>query len=138
MRSKERKRASLFEEAAAGDIDLSGFAPQTTLPPRPTDEQIHAVSEAVNFPSREANSPRPRAKEKPSLRRFRTGRNIQFNAKASRATIDRFYAICDRNDWVMGYTLERAVEALERELKTSPTDASSRSDAPAMRRPMRD
>lgn len=134
--STERKRASLFEEADADDIDLSGFA-QTTLPPRPTDEQIHAVSEAVNFPSREASAPRPQAKEKPSPRRFRTGRNIQFNAKASRETIDRFYAICDRNEWVMGYTLERAVEALERELRTSPTDASSGSDVPPRRRPMR-
>jgi hypothetical protein len=113
-----KSRASIFSNADEGIVDLSGFAPkpavQSTLP---TQAQVKAISEAANFPSREvqkAKSPNP-GPCKP--RRHRTGRNVQFNAKASQTTIDRFYTLCDSKGWVLGYTLERAVDALERELK---------------------
>ena len=46
----------------------------------------------------------------------RTGRNVQFNMKATQETINAFYAVCDRTGWVLGETLERAIAALEREL----------------------
>ena len=118
--SKGRGRASVFEDAETQEIDISVFAPKPAAPvPGPTQEQLRAVSEASNFPSRQASTAaRPPTKEKRPQRRYRTGRNVQFNAKASQETIDRFYAICDQNPgWVMGYTLERAVAALERELK---------------------
>jgi hypothetical protein len=49
-------------------------------------------------------------------RRHRTGRNVQFNVKASRETVDAFYAISDTNGWVLGETLEHALAALQREL----------------------
>lgn len=113
-----KERAKLFADTSDAEIDISAFvpkpAPQSYLPTR---EQVTAISEAVNFPSREA--PKLAAKKPPKRdpRIHRTGRNVQFQAKATQATIDRFYAICDQNDWRLGYTLERAVEALERELK---------------------
>ena len=44
----------------------------------------------------------------------RTGRNIQLNIKARADTIERFYALADRNGWVLGEAFERAVAALER------------------------
>jgi hypothetical protein len=113
-------RASVFEDAEAQEIDLSAFAPKPAASvPLPSQEQVRAVSEASNFPSRQATSvAKTVTKEKRPQRRYRTGRNVQFNAKASQDTIDRFYAICDQNPgWVMGYTLERAVDALERELR---------------------
>lgn len=113
-------RASVFEDSETVEIDLSAFAPKPAAPlPLPSQEQVRAVSEASNFPSRQAaTASKPATKEKREQRRYRTGRNVQFNAKASQETIDRFYAICDQNPgWVMGYTLERAVAALERELQ---------------------
>lgn len=115
-------RASVFEDAD-DDIDLSAFAPKPAAPSpqaQPTQEQVKAVSEAANFPSRESTKPAAALKPKRAPRRYRTGRNVQFNAKAAQSTIDRFYALCDQNGWVLGYTLERAVEALERELKGQP------------------
>jgi hypothetical protein len=113
-----RGRASIFDDfAEAPPIDISGFSPRpAAVPAPPTQEQVKAVSEAANFPSREGAKASAKPKREP--RRYRTGRNVQFNAKALQTTIDRFYALCDNTGWVMGYTLERAVEALERELHT--------------------
>ena len=116
MRGKGR--ASIFEGVEEpGNIDITGFTPLKAISSaRPTQQQVKAVSEAANFPSREGSKPATRAKREP--RRHRTGRNVQFNAKASQETIDRFYAITNKNEgWVLGYTLERAVAALERELQ---------------------
>jgi hypothetical protein len=36
--------------------------------------------------------------------------------KASQETLDAFYAITDRQGWVLGETLEHALAALQREL----------------------
>ena len=116
-----KARASVFSDAEEPAIDLSGFAPkpavQSTLP---TPAQVKAISEAANFPSREVPKAKSATPGPRKPRRHRTGRNVQFNAKASQTTIDRFYALCDMKGWVLGYTLERAVDALERELKAKP------------------
>lgn len=116
------KRASIFEES--GDLDLSGFAPKVAPDTKaPPAEQVRAVSESANFPSREPK----RAKAEPAKveplkrepRRYRTGRNVQFNVKASHATVEAFYHVCDKMGWVLGETLEHAIVALQRELKIS-------------------
>ena len=116
-----KSRASIFSNADEGIVALSGFAPkpavQSTLP---TQAQVKAISEAANFPSREVPKSKAATQGRRKPRIHRTGRNVQFNAKASQTTIDRFYALCDLKDWVLGYTLERAVDALERELKAKP------------------
>ena len=39
--------------------------------------------------------------------------------KALAETVEAFYAITDQERWVLGYTLQRAIEALQRELKQS-------------------
>ena len=111
-------RAGLFE--AADDLDVSDFAPKKPEPgARPAAaEEVRAVSEASSFRSREptARIPAPpkRARREPRL--YRTGRNIQFNVKARQETVDSFYEISDQEGWVLGETLERALEALKREL----------------------
>ena len=46
-------RASVFEDSEEVTLDLSAFAPKPAIPPAPTQEQVKAVSEAANFPSRE-------------------------------------------------------------------------------------
>jgi len=56
-------------------------------------------------------------------RRHRTGRNVQLNIKARAEAVEAFYAITDREKWVLGETFERAIYALKRELarEKSPT-----------------
>jgi len=105
-------RASIFD---ADDLDISGFAPKpgpdTTAPAL---EQVRAITEAAHFRSREQPVPAPAPKR--VQRRHRTGRNVQFNVKASQETVDAFYAISDAKGWVLGETLEHALAALKREL----------------------
>jgi hypothetical protein len=119
-------RASIFEND--DDLDISAFKPKASPDPAaPPPEQVRAVSEAANFRSREpvrtllANPASASATTEASGRRrqprtHRTGRNVQFNVKASQETIDAFYRISDAQNWVLGETLERALAALEREL----------------------
>jgi hypothetical protein len=97
-----------------GDLDLSDFKPTAAKKPKIKADAVRKVSEANNFPSRAAA--KPKAAEAPAAfmqRRRRTGRNVQFNIKATRETIARFTAIADKNGWVFGEVLERALDALE-------------------------
>lgn len=110
-------RASIFDEGADQDLDLSGFEPKKVRPERPPEspEKVRALSEANNFPSRAPARPQP--PDHPPLRRGRrTGRNMQLIIKATQDTVDLFYRLTDNQGWVLGETLERALEALQREL----------------------
>ncbi len=112
-----KSRASIFEEPA--ELDVSGFAPKAgpdTDAPAP--EKIRAVAEAAHFSSREPKPQKLVAPPKREPRRHRTGRNVQLNLKASQETVNAFYAISDKNDWVLGETLERAIHSLQRELQS--------------------
>jgi hypothetical protein len=108
-------RASIFEEP---EIDVSGFAPKPAPDvAAPRAEEVREVSEAAKFRSREpAAVQKPSSPPKRDQRRYRTGRNVQFNVKASQETVDAFYDISDRQGWVLGETLEHALGALKREL----------------------
>jgi hypothetical protein len=126
-----KPRASIFDEPE--ELDVSGFTtkstPDTTAP---APEEVRAVAEAANFRSREAKVVKPAKQAAPpkrSPRRYRTGRNVQLNLKASQETVDSFYELTDANDWVLGETLERAIGALQRELKRDKVSASSPADA---------
>src|SRR5438105_563537 len=104
------ERAGLFEE----DLDLSQFTPQKRAKSeQPPPEAIRTVAEGAKFQSRE---PLKAAKQR-QQRRYRTGRNIQLNTKVTISTRDGFYEIADRYNWVLGETLERALQALRRELE---------------------
>ena len=112
-----KSRASIFEQPPA--LDLGGFAPKTAndsdAPPR---EQVKAVSQAAHFPRREAAAPKhePETLSKHTGRRYRTGRNVQLNVKVLQETFNDFYAVTEAQGWVLGYTFQRAIEALQREL----------------------
>jgi hypothetical protein len=113
------KRASIFE--ADTELDVTGFAPKTGIDAKaPAAEQVRVVAEAAHFRSREPATAKPQSKPKRAARRYRTGRNVQFNIKALQETVDTFYAITDAQKWVLGYTLQRAIEALQRELSGKP------------------
>lgn len=98
-----------------GDLDLSDFKPAQLKKPKIEAAAIREVSEANNFPSRAASKGKI-PKSSPVQRRRRTGRNVQFNIKATPETIARFTALADKNGWVFGETLDRALDALERVL----------------------
>jgi hypothetical protein len=84
--------------------------------PRPDPEQVRALSEAANFRSREAVPPPAPSVPKRQPWRYRTGRNVQFNARAKQQTVDDFHAIAEQLDRPIGEVLERALAALKREL----------------------
>jgi len=104
------ERASIFDSNA--DFDVSGFAPQKPKPAAPR-EKVRQVSEGAEFKSRE---PEERSAAPRKLRRHRTGRNIHLAVRVTRETYDEFYQISDRQGWLLGQTMERALQALEREL----------------------
>jgi hypothetical protein len=128
-----KQRASIFDEPL--QVDVSNFSPKKRADSQaPTQAQVRAVAEAANFPSREASPAAAKSLKKRAARVYRTGRNVQLNVKASQETVDAFYAITDANPgWVLGYTLERALEALQRELETSGEKAKRRSDPRSVR-----
>ena len=107
------KRASVFDDL---NLDVSGFSPKAPATPAVPPEQVRAVSEALNFQSREASPQMLPESHRREPRRYRTGRNIQLNVKARAEAIEAFYTIADRQGWVLGETFERAVAALAREL----------------------
>jgi hypothetical protein len=109
------KRAGVFD--VEDDLDVSGFTPKPADRPTVKPEQVRAVSEAAQFQSREPRrdvAPVTSTKREP--RRYRTGRNTQLNIKARTDAIEAFYAIADKQGWVLGETFERAIDALKRDL----------------------
>jgi len=101
---KERANALGGDES----LDVSGFAPKPQ-PEQPPVEILRATAEAADFPSRE-----PIYRRAPRL--YRTGRTMQFSARAAPQTIEAIYAMADKHGWQVSETLERAVAALQREL----------------------
>lgn len=119
-----KSRASIFgnsdNDGETISLDVTGFAPKaqvdTTAPP---PDKVKAVSQAARFTSREPTTVKGEAKaNKRPPRRHRTGRNVQVSIKALAESVDKFYAITEAQPgWVLGYTFQRAIDALERELK---------------------
>jgi hypothetical protein len=110
MATTTDKRADPF----ADDLDLSEFKPTVAAKPKIEKAAVRQASEANNFPSRTAAAPPKTPANDHRDRRRRTGRNVQFNIKATPETIGRFTAVADKNGWVFGETLDRALDALER------------------------
>ncbi len=104
-------RASIFE---GSKLDIEGFAPRADAIDRPPTEQLEELTRGSKFRSREgAESPPTRIQQ----RRRRTGRNVQFNIRATQEVIDEFKALSETQDWPDGLTLEHAISALKRELE---------------------
>jgi hypothetical protein len=104
-------RASIFEKPT---LDISGFAPRTDDVHRPQPAQLDELTRGSKFRSREGVEPEPTRIQQ---RRRRTGRNVQFNIRATQQVIDDFKALSEQMDWPDGLTLERALEALREKMK---------------------
>lgn len=109
------ERLSIFGDT--GDVDLTAFTPEReTKKPKPAKAKVRVVTEAAQFPSRQGAAPVPEPlKHRP--RYHKTGRTAQLNVRIMPAAHARVYEITDQQGWLVGETIERALEALERELK---------------------
>ena len=104
----------MTDSKRADPFDLSDFQP--TPPKRPPTvvrkEAIRQVSEENNFPSRAPE--RAKLAPKPQVQRRRhTGRNVQFNIKATAETIARFTALADQRGVPFGELLDQLIEAAD-------------------------
>ena len=118
-----QERLSVFGDT--GDLDLSAFKPeQKSSKLKPAPEKVKAVSEAASFPSREGRAPSAEPASEPvasdTLKRkpryHRTGRTAQLNCRVMPAIYSKVYAIADQHGWLVGETVEHAIEALERDM----------------------
>jgi hypothetical protein len=102
-----KEPSSIFD---GGDLDVSGFEPKNGQRLNEVSpDLVRVVSEAARFPSREAIPRRP-------PRIYRTGRTMQFNARARPETVEAFYTIADQRGWLVSEVLEHALAALKHEL----------------------
>lgn len=86
-----KPRASIFEEGEVQELDVGSFAPKTAIDTQaPGAEELRVVAQAAKFRSREATVPKLPPQVKRAPRVHRTGRNVQFNIKASMETVDAF------------------------------------------------
>jgi hypothetical protein len=86
----------------------------TTKPRKEThieEDAIEHIARENNFPSRQAPKPAKAERRKPRV--YRTGRNQQFNAKATPETIQRFYKAADEKRVPLGELLKQGLDALE-------------------------
>jgi hypothetical protein len=81
---------------------------------KPVEEgAVDRLAEDHNFPSRQPAKASKVEKRKPRI--HRTGRNQQFNAKATAETINKIYQLADEKKVPLGEVLRLAMDALERE-----------------------
>ena len=96
--------------------DLTTPLPSFTTKPKkekPVEEEaIARIAAENNFPSRQA----PKISQEPKRKRrvYTTGRNRQFNIKATTETVERFYKMADERKVPLCELLEEALDALER------------------------
>ncbi len=96
----------------AGLRDAPLFEPKPKAEKPVPKETIERIATENNFPSRQ---PVRTAYEKPKKRRvYTTGRNRQFNIKATPETVERFYKMADERKLALCELLEEALDALER------------------------
>ncbi len=105
--------------------DLNKPLPSFSTKPKPdkpvAEEAIARIAEENNFPSRQA----PKTTREPRRKRrvYTTGRNRQFNIKATVETVEKFYKMADERQVSLCELLEQALDALERAgAKSAPAD----------------
>lgn len=75
------------------------------------EETIARIADDNNFVSRQPPKTPREPRRKPRV--YRTGRNQQFNAKATPETIQRFYKSADDKRVPLGELLKQGLDALE-------------------------
>jgi hypothetical protein len=80
---------------------------------RVEEEAVERIAEENNFPSRQATKTTPSTPRR-KRRIYRTGRNQQFNAKATPETIEKFYKLANERNVPLGELMRLALDALEK------------------------
>jgi len=95
------QRASIFDNDLK--VDVSDFSPKKRPDIKaPTQEQVRAVAEAANFPKPPGAGHIFETTTKRAAASTGTGRNVQFNVKASQETVEAFYAVTEAHaGWVL-------------------------------------
>lgn len=98
------------------DLNLDRFQPKPAATNRPTPQELRPIAESTKFVSRQPKD--PGTPPVPLLRRGnrRTGRTVTVTLKTTPEHSNRFYAIAEAQDWLVGETFERALQALEEKL----------------------
>jgi hypothetical protein len=91
---------------------VPSFTTKARKEKRVEEEAVARIAEENNFPSRQAAKSSSAIRRKPRV--YRTGRNQQFNAKATPETIDRFYKLANEKNVPLGELLRLALDALDR------------------------
>ena len=105
------KRASIFED---NDLDLTGFAPKEGRDTKSAPGRSRQAScGSREFPQSRANGQKGVGAQR-KIKGYRTGRNVQFNVKATQETLNTFHLICERKGWLLAEGFAQAVEALKR------------------------
>ncbi len=87
------------------------FTPKPRQDKPVQEEVIERLAQENKFPSRQAARSSTTVRRKPRI--YRTGRNQQFNAKATPETIQRFYKLADDKRVPLGELLKQGLDALE-------------------------
>jgi hypothetical protein len=100
-------RVNAFE--SLDDPPVFGTKPK---PVKPVEKaSIAQLAEEHNFPSRQAAKTPKESRQK--ARTHRTGRNVQFNCKATSETVQRFYKSADDRSVVLGELMRLGMDALD-------------------------
>jgi hypothetical protein len=91
------------------DLPVFATKPRKEMPVE--KDAVDRIAAENNFPSRQAPKVAREPKRKP--RTHRTGRNQQFNAKATPETIQRFYKMADEGRVPLGELLKQGLDALD-------------------------
>lgn len=116
-----KQRADIPFGEAFDSLDASEWKPEGKTKQEKiavAKESVRKVAEKVGFSSREEKPTAPPAPEQGIVGQvYRTGRSDQLNLKVRTNDKTQFLQICASKKWVQGYAFQRAIEALERELK---------------------
>ena len=115
-------RANPFADFA----ELPAFATKPRLDKPIEKASVARLAEEQGFPSREAPKASRTPKRKPRI--YRTGRNLQFNAKVTSQTFDRIYKAADSHGVTLGRLLELALDALDALEAQKPAAGSARTE----------
>lgn len=124
-----KQRADIDFDQQFEQLNPKKFKPKAeqgsqTWPPI-AKEEIRQVAEATGFTSRESTPITNTITGTTKRRVHRTGRNEQFNTKVEGAVKQGFYAIAEQQDWVLGETLQYALEALREKLQVKDAQSST-------------
>ena len=98
-------------EATLKDLPTFGLKPKPEA--HVAKDDVDRIADDTGFVSRQPVKPAKPKEQRRKARTYRTGRNVQFNAKVTSDAAQRFYKLADERKVVLGELLEQGLDALE-------------------------